>query len=86
MLVEMVSKSGIYIFLYLRMVIIEIFPRLTLPLSMWMSSAGGRPKLFNLKKNCNSSIHRYIWIQYAECVKMSTDNPGIGAVVLEVAP
>ena len=37
------------------------------------------------KKFKNSIFHCYIWIQHEKCIKMSTNKPSIGAVVLDIA-
>ena len=54
-----------------------------------MSSADERRNFLFQKKKIDfqifiSNFHYHIWIQYEKCMKMSTNKPSIGAVVLEI--
>ena len=56
------------------------------PLHADVGSADDKPKFSNFVKNFWYSKFRcHIWMQHEHCIKMSTNMPSIGPVILEIA-
>ena len=57
---------------------------LMLNISMWMSSADDMPKLSTFSKKFKLKFSLAYLDKHEECIKMSTNKPSIGPVVLEI--